>query len=421
MTRRFGRSVMGSVLVAAALVTFLPAQAAFAFDDVPSGYWDKTAITFVAETPHTWMQDYGTKTFQPKINELRKYLARTLVKIWAPTEQPDTEDQDQGCSADRSVLALHQRRGEALLDAAVQERQLRARWRHQGAGLRSGGRPGAEARRVRGRHAEHPHGQRDEVRRPRICSVPRAWPRCCSPTQPLRRDDGHRADPADHPRRGGVFDLVGDQPDVVAADPCPAVVHEHRLPTLDLNGPVQAAQQKVTSYALSQIGYPYIYAGEWNAQSPNGYCCGYQPKGGFDCSGFAWWVMKMVRERLQRRPVPKLPRWSLPAAFVVRHGAQHGPAHHVRRSAPRRSDVLRLERRQDWQDVDHVGIFLGNGWMIHSTGSNDGALLDRTDSVQGHYYYDTFVFGRRLIGGSKGPRAGPWEAVRDDGRRPAGG
>jgi hypothetical protein len=63
-----------------------------------------------------------------------------------------------------------------------------------------------------------------------------------------------------------------------------------------------------------------------------------------------------------------------------------------------------------WQDVDHVGIFLGNGWMIHSTGSNDGPLLDRTDSVQGHYYYDTFVFGRRLIG-SKGAPAGQLSAV----------
>src|SRR5439155_2816619 len=66
----------------------VPATAAFAFSDVPSNYWDYTAIQYVGST-NTWMQDYGTSTFQPSTKEPRNFLAKTLVTIWAPNEQPD--------------------------------------------------------------------------------------------------------------------------------------------------------------------------------------------------------------------------------------------------------------------------------------------------------------------------------------------
>ena len=48
-------------------------------------------------------------------------------------------------------------------------------------------------------------------------------------------------------------------------------------------------------------------------------------------------------------------------------------------------------------DVDHVGVFAGNGWMIHSTGSTDGTVLEW---VNDGWYYDNFVWGRRVIGSS---------------------
>jgi hypothetical protein len=68
----------------------LPATAAFAaYSDVPSSYWDSTAITYVA-TSHTWMQDYGTSSFKPATIEIRKHLGRALVKAFVPNETPDT-------------------------------------------------------------------------------------------------------------------------------------------------------------------------------------------------------------------------------------------------------------------------------------------------------------------------------------------
>src|SRR5438067_2134668 len=90
MTQRLRRSLLASTLVAAVVVLVLPAQAAIAFEftDVPSTYWDHDAIHNVA-ADHTWMQDYGQQVFQPTTNELRKYLARTLVTIYAPNEKPD--------------------------------------------------------------------------------------------------------------------------------------------------------------------------------------------------------------------------------------------------------------------------------------------------------------------------------------------
>ena len=43
------------------------------------------------------------------------------------------------------------------------------------------------------------------------------------------------------------------------------------------------------------------------------------------------------------------------------------------------------------QDVTHVGIYLGNGWMMHSTGGGP-----QLQWVGDGYYRDHFVWGRRL-------------------------
>src|SRR4029450_5120140 len=59
-----------------------------AFGDVPSSYWDSTAINYVATT-NAWMRDYGTSTFKPTTIETRQLFARAIVKAFAPSEAPD--------------------------------------------------------------------------------------------------------------------------------------------------------------------------------------------------------------------------------------------------------------------------------------------------------------------------------------------
>ena len=49
-------------------------------------------------------------------------------------------------------------------------------------------------------------------------------------------------------------------------------------------------QKQIVSFSLKYIGYPYIWGGEFPTRdSPYGH----QKAGGFDCSGFVFYVMKM--------------------------------------------------------------------------------------------------------------------------------
>jgi cell wall-associated NlpC family hydrolase len=56
-----------------------------------------------------------------------------------------------------------------------------------------------------------------------------------------------------------------------------------------------------------------------------------------------------------------------------------------------------------YSDVNHVGIYLGNGWMANSASSVDGVALDwvgtaTSNSTSPTYWFNNFVWGRRLIG-----------------------
>jgi cell wall-associated NlpC family hydrolase len=122
-------------------------------------------------------------------------------------------------------------------------------------------------------------------------------------------------------------------------------------------------QKRILNTAVRFIGYPYIWGGESELlKSP----FGLQVHGGFDCSGFVWRVYKLeqyanageLADMLQGRTtyamsgeVPAAKRIAfdeLQPADVIFFGAK-GP-----KSKP--------------AQVDHMGIYLGNGWFIHSSG-----------------------------------------------------
>ena len=121
-------------------------------------------------------------------------------------------------------------------------------------------------------------------------------------------------------------------------------------------------QKKVLTTAVRFIGYPYVWGGESEfPESP----FGPQVHGGFDCSGFVWRVYKVEQyadggtlpDMLQGRTtyamsgeVPateRIPFAKLQPADLLFFGAK-GP-----KSKP--------------AQVDHMGIYLGNGWFIHSS------------------------------------------------------
>ncbi len=147
--------------------------------------------------------------------------------------------------------------------------------------------------------------------------------------------------------------------------------------------PLSARQKQVASYALKYVGYPYVWGGEYPTRnSPYGY----QASGGFDCSGFVFYVMKMhfrypitVNERgaadMAARAKPRITRANLKGGDLIFFGPK-GP----------RSTVA---------SIYHAGLYLGNGWFIHSTGSSDGVTLASLNTST--YWKNAFAWGRRLL------------------------
>ena len=170
--------------------------------------------------------------------------------------------------------------------------------------------------------------------------------------------------------RFGTFDPQGLQ-DLAASFSLPAVT---------------PWQKKILDTAIHFIGYPYVWGGESESTTSP---FGPQAHGGFDCSGFVWRVYKLesydggtgLADTLQGRTtyamsgeVPAKKRIALAKlqpADVIFFGA-NGP-----KSKP--------------AQVDHMGIYLGNGWFIHSSGYGV-AVAPLTD-----WYAQRFAWGRRPL------------------------
>ena len=149
--------------------------------------------------------------------------------------------------------------------------------------------------------------------------------------------------------------------------------------------------QSVVGFAVRYVGYPYIWGGDWNERAPSGYCCGYQPVGGFDCSGVTWWVMKQAIDGWDNTPPRGYAGWSLPqrtSASMASVGRK------ILWDEIRPGDLLFYDGDDDGT-VDHVDTYVGNGWAIDSGGSNAGVTFTY---VSGNWYEDHFVHGRRVIG-----------------------
>jgi cell wall-associated NlpC family hydrolase len=145
-------------------------------------------------------------------------------------------------------------------------------------------------------------------------------------------------------------------------------------------------QTQILNTAVKFIGYPYVWGGESETtKSP----FGPQVHGGFDCSGFVWRVYKVqqyagapvLAATLQGRTtyamsgeVPaskRIPLAKLQPADLIFFGAKGS------KSKP--------------AQVNHMGIYLGNGWFIHSS-----AYGVAVATLTG-WYADRFAWGRRPL------------------------
>jgi cell wall-associated NlpC family hydrolase len=134
--------------------------------------------------------------------------------------------------------------------------------------------------------------------------------------------------------------------------------------------------------AVSRIGYPYVYAGTTDDTSDG------LAHGGFDCSGFVWRVFKVsglvwgqsIGGRTAAQMAGEIPR------SRRLHSAQLAPG-----------DLLffgtaHFDSAATEADVTHTGIYLGNNWVIHSSGQGVYVL-----PLKGGWLGDQFAWGRRVL------------------------
>lgn len=150
---------------------------------------------------------------------------------------------------------------------------------------------------------------------------------------------------------------------------------EFELPAL---GPNQA---KVLSTAVRQLGQPYIWAGETEGSQAEG-------KGGFDCSGFTIRVINdggvapSALSRINERTT--YTQSAIPARKrITRARLQPGDAMFFGERGPRSRPAQNY----------HAGVYMGNGWFIHSSGGNGGVAIDTLDGWWGGEY----AWGRRAL------------------------
>ena len=145
-------------------------------------------------------------------------------------------------------------------------------------------------------------------------------------------------------------------------------------------------QQRILTYAVGLVGYPYVWGGtSTTRQVP----FGVDAPGGFDCSGFIWQVYKLraypggvglgnvIRGRTAAQMAGEVARGKRIAFAKL----QPGDLVFFGAGGPRAKAAA----------VDHAGVYMGAGWMVHS--SRHGTTLAKLDG----WYRERFAWGRRPL------------------------
>jgi cell wall-associated NlpC family hydrolase len=146
-----------------------------------------------------------------------------------------------------------------------------------------------------------------------------------------------------------------------------------------------SAQRAALRLAVSKVGMPYVWGGETDR---TGSWFGWQAHGGYDCSGLVWRVFKLGHQpagaRIHGRTAASM------AAEIPRSARLH-------MDETRPGDLLffgpgRIWQPVTWSNITHVGIALGNGFMVNSSGQGvTVAPLWEDWRVKG------FSFARRVL------------------------
>jgi cell wall-associated NlpC family hydrolase len=137
-------------------------------------------------------------------------------------------------------------------------------------------------------------------------------------------------------------------------------------------------QRTILTTAVRFIGYPYVWGGE-NEKTERG----------FDCSGFVWRVYK-----LQAYPGGEALPGVLRGRTSYQMSGEVPPAQRIGFDDLQPADVLFFGSkgaRSKPKEIDHTGLYLGGGWMIHA--SRFGVALAPLDG----WYREKFAWARRPL------------------------
>jgi cell wall-associated NlpC family hydrolase len=145
-------------------------------------------------------------------------------------------------------------------------------------------------------------------------------------------------------------------------------------------------QRRVLDVAVGLIGFPYVWGGlSERAQTP----FGVRSPGGFDCSGFVWRVYK-----LESYEEGETLSATLKGRTTYAMSGEVPKARRVPFARLQPADVIffgELGPKSKPNQVDHMGVYLGGGWFIHSSESGV-ALAGIAD-----WYRTRFAWARRPL------------------------
>jgi cell wall-associated NlpC family hydrolase len=149
---------------------------------------------------------------------------------------------------------------------------------------------------------------------------------------------------------------------------------------------LSAWQTRILNTSVRFVGYPYVWGGtSEKAESP----FGVRARGGFDCSGFVWRVYK-----LQAYPGGAALNATIKGRTTYQMSGEVPRAKRVPFSKLAPGDVVffgSAGTHSTPAQVGHTGIYLGGGWMIHSSGQGV-AVTPLTG-----WYRQTFAWARRPL------------------------
>ncbi len=323
-------------------------------DLTPADAWAKAAIKYVAAT-NPWMLDFepnpdGSYAFQPDVIETRKYFARSVVEAFAPDQLPDPSivlsDVD-ATSPWYPYVAVAVANGWLPADANGAfhpDDPVTMAIVHRALVLALGLRPAAVAL----NHIHTADGSTFKV--PANFGTTllgmRLGLRYNAPTGKESMDVG----PLDDLSRAQVaYSLfhAATQPSWNIDD----LLTQYADVELPHLGPRRTA---LVQWGIKWVGYPYVWGGEWGLTKPEPAGLGGQPRSGFDCSGFSWWLLRADDGAWKVAPPRPVQGLEAPAADLGGDGGPGAEAARVQEAAARRSDVLRRRRGRRDRPRGHV-------------------------------------------------------------------